>query len=120
MDDTVRTGATRIPPGQYVTKKWPVLTFGATPQIVPEDWNLRIHGALASEARLTWADFQALPHLRVMADFHCVTRFSTLDNDWSGFSTRQVFGGVGLRPDASHVMVHCVGGYTTNLPLEDF
>ena len=120
MDDTVRSGATRIPPGQYVTKKWPVLTFGATPEIVPEDWNLRIHGALAAEARLTWADFQALPHHQVMADFHCVTRFSTLDNPWSGVLTRTVLESREIDPSAAHVRVHCYGGYTTNLPLEDF
>jgi DMSO/TMAO reductase YedYZ molybdopterin-dependent catalytic subunit len=120
MDDSLRTGSARIPPGQYVTDKWPVLTYGATPAIRPEDWTLRLFGLVEREATLAWSEFQALPRVRVKADFHCVTRFSTLDNPWEGVATREVLRHVGVSPEASHVMVHCYGGYTTNLPLEDF
>jgi DMSO/TMAO reductase YedYZ molybdopterin-dependent catalytic subunit len=120
MDDSIRTGGDRIPPGQYVTAKWPVLTYGATPQIRLEDWSFRISGLVAMEVDLSWKRFQALPRARITADFHCVTRFSTLDNPWEGVATREILGLVQVGAEASHVLVHCYGGYTTNLPLEDF
>lgn len=120
MDDSIRTGGDRVPPGQYVTDKWPVLTYGSTPRIRPEDWSLRISGLVAEEATFSWERFQALPRTQVTADFHCVTRFSTLDNPWGGVSTREILRHVQVDPEASHVLVHCYGGYTTNLPLEDF
>jgi DMSO/TMAO reductase YedYZ molybdopterin-dependent catalytic subunit len=120
MDDHIRTGEERIPPGQYVTDKWPVLSYGRTPKVEPEDWDLRIFGLVAEEARIPWKRFQALTRADVTADFHCVTRFSTLDNPWSGVATREILKTVRVAPEASHVLVHCYGGYTTNLPLEDF
>jgi DMSO/TMAO reductase YedYZ molybdopterin-dependent catalytic subunit len=120
MDDSIRTGKDRIPPGQYVTDKWPVLTYGETPSIEPATWTLRIFGLVDGEKTLSWQRFQSLPRVHVKADFHCVTRFSTLDNGWEGVSTREVLRQVRVDPEASHVLVHCYGGYTTNLPLEDF
>jgi DMSO/TMAO reductase YedYZ molybdopterin-dependent catalytic subunit len=120
MDDSIRTGKDRVPPGQYVTNKWPVLTYGHTPSIQPEKWTLRIFGLVDGEKTLSWKELQALPRVRVTADFHCVTRFSTLDNGWEGVATRELIRQVRVHPEASHVMVHCYGGYTTNLPLEDF
>jgi len=120
MDDSIRTGPERIPPGQYVTNKWPVLSYGRTPKVEPKDWELRLFGLVAEEVRIPWKRFQALPRANVTADFHCVTRFSTLDNPWSGVSTREILKIVRVEPEASHVLVHCYGGYTTNLPLEDF
>lgn len=120
MDDRIRTGDDRVPPGQYVTDKWPVLTYGDTPEIEPERWSVLLFGRVAEEVTLTWEQFQALPRVRVTADFHCVTRFSTLDNAWEGVSTRELLRQVRPDSEASHVMVHCYGGYTTNLPLEDF
>jgi DMSO/TMAO reductase YedYZ molybdopterin-dependent catalytic subunit len=109
-----------VPPGQYVTEKWPVLTHGPTPRVDLDAWRLRIWGEVEVERSRTWSELQALPRVEITADFHCVTRFSTLDNRWSGFSTRDVLGGVAVRGEASHVLVHCAGGYATNLPLEDF
>lgn len=120
MDDTPHTGKDRVPPGQYVTDKWPVLTYGSTPRIPPEEWSLRIFGLVDGEATLSWQQLQALPRAEITADFHCVTRFSTLDNPWGGVSTRELLRQVQVDPEASHVLVHCYGGYTTNLPLEDF
>jgi len=120
MDDSIRTGKDRIPPGQYKTGKWPVLTYGETPLIEPESWSIHLFGKVAEETTLTWAQFQALPRVGITADFHCVTRFSTVDNPWEGVSTRELLRQVRIDPEASHVMVHCYGGYTTNLPLEDF
>ena len=119
MDDSVRTGSDRVPPGQYVTDKWPVLTYGPEPTIAPADWELRVFGEVERETLTTWDDFQALPRVEVVADFHCVTRFSTLDNRWSGVALRTLLEPAGVEPSAAHVTVHCYGGYTTNLPLED-
>jgi DMSO/TMAO reductase YedYZ molybdopterin-dependent catalytic subunit len=120
MDDSIRTGEDRVPPGQYVTAKWPVLTYGDTPHIGLDAWSFRISGRVAAEVTLSWEQFQALPRVRITADFHCVTRFSTLDNGWEGVATRELLRGVEIDPESSHVFVHCYGGYTTNLPLEDF
>jgi DMSO/TMAO reductase YedYZ molybdopterin-dependent catalytic subunit len=120
MDDRIRKAEDRVPPGQYVTQKWPVLTYGEPPKIATGEWSLRVFGRVGAELRLDWAGFQALPRVEVRADFHCVTRFSTLDNLWGGVATRELLRPVAVDPDAEHVLVHCHGGYTTNLPLEDF
>ncbi len=120
MDDSLRTGARRVPPGQYVTDKWPVLTYGDTPAIDTADWQLRVFGLVEDEVSWNWDQFQLLPRFELTADFHCVTRFSTLDNSWSGVATRTLMDAVQPRPEAAFVVVHCFGGYTTNLPLEDF
>ena len=120
MNDAPHTGPDRVPPGQYTTDKWPVLSYGRTPQIDLETCTLKISGLVATERTFSWQEFQALPRVRITADFHCVTRFSTLDNPWSGVATRDLLRGVRVDPEASHVLVHCYGGYTTNLPLEDF
>jgi DMSO/TMAO reductase YedYZ molybdopterin-dependent catalytic subunit len=120
MDDTPHTGDDRIPPGQYVTDKWPVLTYGETPRIDKSRWVFHVFGLVGDAITLTWKDFRALPRVKVQADFHCVTRFSTLDNSWEGVATRELLRTVRVNPEASHVLVHCYGGYTTNLPLEDF
>jgi DMSO/TMAO reductase YedYZ molybdopterin-dependent catalytic subunit len=120
MDDSVRGGDDRVPPGQYVTGKWPVLTYGAVPHVTTRHWELRIFGQVGSEVYVSWDDFQALPRYEVVADFHCVTRFSTLDNVWSGVSTRTILERAEVDPMAAFVTAHCYGGYTTNLPLEDF
>ena len=120
MDDTPHTGNDRVPPGQYVTDKWPVLTYGRTPQVAPEKWTFRVFGLVDAEKTFSWKELQALPRARVTADFHCVTRFSTLDNGWEGVATRELIRHVAVDPEASHVLVRCHGGYTSYLPLEDF
>lgn len=120
MDDRPKRGDDRIPPGQYTTTKWPVLTYGPTPEVDLDRWRLRIDGLVAEPVELDWAQFQQLPRIEVSADFHCVTRFSTVDNRWSGVSTRTVLEHAQVDPTVSHVFVRCVGDYTTNLPLEDF
>jgi DMSO/TMAO reductase YedYZ molybdopterin-dependent catalytic subunit len=110
----------RVPPGQYLTEKWPVLTYGPVPVVDLATWRLAVTGLVEAGKSLSWSELRALPRIEVTADFHCVTRFSTLDNRWSGVGTRELLRQVAVRPDASHVLVHCAGGYTTNLPLEDF
>ncbi len=119
MNDAPRRGDDRVPPGQYVTKKWPVLSTADTPRVDVASFGLRLFGCVEAERTLDWAALEALPRREVTADFHCVTRFSTLDNRWSGFSTRDVLAAVQPVARATHAMVHCVGGYTTNLPLRD-
>ncbi len=120
MDDSIRTRDDRLPPGQYRTDKWPVLTHGPTPEVDLSTYRLRVFGEVESGAEWSWSELQSLPRVDVLADFHCVTRFSTIDNPWGGFSTREVLTRARIKAEASHVMVHCAGGYTTNLPLEDF
>ena len=119
MNDQVHRGGDRVPPGQYVTKKWPVLSCGDTPEVDTARFELRLFGCVEEEYVCDWQALQALPRREVTADFHCVTRFSTLDNPWSGFSTRDVLASIQPAADATHAMLHCYGGYTTNLPLTD-
>lgn len=96
-----------------------MLTYGPTPRVEPAEWQLRVSGLVAAERVWSWEQFQALPRRRVTADFHCVTRFSTLDNDWEGVAPADLLREAGVDPEAANVVVHCYGGYTTNLPLED-
>ena len=119
MNDAPHRDDDRVPPGQYVTKKWPVLSCGDTPEVKPAQSALRLFGRVEAEHTFDWPALQALPRREVVADFHCVTRFSTLDNPWSGFSTRDVLAAVRPAAGATHAMIHCYGGYTTNLPLDD-
>jgi DMSO/TMAO reductase YedYZ molybdopterin-dependent catalytic subunit len=109
----------RIPPGQFVTSKFPVLTYGPTPRIDPARWRFRLFGLVEGERLLTWEEFQALPRTTVTADFHCVTQWSRLNNVWEGVRARTLVEMARPRREARFVLVHCYGGYTTNLLLED-
>ena len=109
----------RLPPGQVLTRKWPVLHAGSVPPFDPAKWEFRISGLVESEWSCTYDEFIVLPQVAVKADMHCVTRWSKLDNLWEGVSTRTVLGKVQVRPPAKFVMVHCAYGFTTNLPLAD-
>ena len=109
----------RVPPGQRVTEGWPVLTYGGTPRVDPKDWRFAIAGLVGREVSLTWEEFNALPQASFRNDVHCVTGWSKLDNDWQGVRFRDVAELAQPKPEARHVMVHCYGGYTTNVPLAD-
>jgi len=111
--------AGRLPPGQSLTLKWPVLHEGRIPAFDPVRWDFRVTGLVENPIRLTWAEFEALPKVRVRADFHCVTTWSKMDNDWHGVSFRTIAGLAQPKPAARHVMVHADAGYTTNVPLDD-
>jgi DMSO/TMAO reductase YedYZ molybdopterin-dependent catalytic subunit len=113
------TESDRVPPGQYLAKGFPVLTYGQTPRIIQEQWQLRVWG-LAKEKTFSWADFMALPQHNFTADFHCVTRWSKLDVQWTGVKVTDFMQQVEIDPQAVHIMEHCYGGYTTNIALEDF
>ncbi|GIX05971.1 MAG: oxidoreductase [Candidatus Poribacteria bacterium] len=110
--------ARRLPPGQYLTRKFPVLTYGETPSFDPATWDFRLWGLVEEEVRWSYEEFMRLPTVEVVSDFHCVTRWSRLNNRWEGVSVREVMRHVRLRPEARYAMIHCDGGYTTNLALE--
>src|SRR5262245_6869493 len=112
--------AERIPPYQAETKKFPVLHAGPTPRLDLASWTFSIWGLVEEPWDCDYATFTALPRARVLADMHCVTRWSKLGNTWEGVSTREVLSKVKLLPEAKFVMVHCEHGFTTNLPLADF
>ncbi len=109
----------RIPPGQRVTPKWPVLHYGAVPQAQLDRWDFRIFGLVEKPVRWTRAELMALPQTRIVSDIHCVTRWSKLDMDFEGVSVRELLKHVKLNPAARFAMIHCEQGFTTNLPLAD-
>jgi len=111
--------AGRLPPGQVLTVKWPVLTYGETPLVGKADWRLEISGLVERPVVLTWADLLAIPPVTVTCDMHCVTRWSKLDNRFEGARVRDVLERAAIRPEARYVMAHSYGGYTTNMPLAD-
>ena len=110
--------AEKAPPGQYVTKKFPVLSFGPTPSIDLETWELRVFGLVEEEVTLSWTEFTGLEKVRVDAEFHCVTQWSRLENTWEGVSFNELMKLVSPKSEARYVMAHCYGGYTTNLALD--
>jgi len=110
----------RIPPGQYISKKWPVLHVGPLPSFDPLSWDFQIFGLVEQLLRLTYQEFIALPRVKVIADMHCVTAWSTFDNEWEGVATRDLMKLAEPKPEARFVVTHAEFGYTTNLPLEVF
>ena len=108
----------RVPPGQFLSDKFPVLTYGSTPKVNLATWTIRVFGLVEQEMELTWEQFKALQWITVTADFHCVTQWSSLDNTWEGATLSSLVSMAGVQPQARFVMAHCFGGYTTNLPLD--
>ena len=108
----------RLPPGQSLTLKFPVLTYGPTPKYNLETWDLRVFGEVEREMRWNWAEFTSLPTVKVTTDIHCVTRWSMFDTVWEGVLFRDFIQLFGVKPTAKHVIAHCEGGYTTNVPLD--
>lgn len=111
-------GRDRLPPGQYLTKKWPVLSYERTPTF-PADWKLKISGEVENPFELTWEEFLALPHTTLTADFHCVTTWSRYDNTWEGVHIREILQRARPLPTARYVMAHSWSGYTTNMAFAD-
>ena len=107
----------RVPPGQYLTSDFPVLSAGPTPRVSLDDWTFSIRGEVDEPRSWSWAELQALPREDVTVDIHCVTKWSKLDTDWAGVSLDTLLERV--ETAAEHVLAYCDGGYTTNLPLED-
>lgn len=109
--------AERIPPGQYLTEKFPVLHYGSVPHVTLDGWDLRVFGLVERPLRLTWDQFKALPRKTITTDIHCVTRWSKLDTVWEGVAIQEVLRLAGVKPEATHVVEHAEQGYTTNVPL---
>ncbi len=107
----------RVPPGQYVTEKFPVLHYGSVPRIDLARWDLRVYGEVDNPFTFTWAEYQRFPRKTVHTDIHCVTRWTKLDTDFEGVAIQHILGLAQLRPTARFVVAHCEQGYTANLPL---
>ena len=108
----------RVPAGQYVTQKFPVLSYGPTPKIDLKTWTLRVFGLVERPLELSWAQFIGQGWTTINSDFHCVTQWSALDQTWEGIPFSEVVGPAMPKPEAKFVMAHCFGGYTTNIPLD--
>lgn len=112
-------GEGRLPPGQSLTNKFPVLHYGPVPPFNPEKWDFTVSGEVENPLRLTWEQFQQLPRSKVTMDLHCVTRWSKFDTEWEGVSVRVLVdqGIIQLKPSARYVLQIAEYGYTANLPL---
>lgn len=110
----------RLPPGQSLTNRFPVLHYGPVPKFTPATWNLRVFGEVEQEITWTWDEVNQLPRTRIKMDIHCVTRWSKFDTEWEGISLRQLVDEhiIRLKPNARHLMQHCEYGFTVNIPLE--
>ncbi|MEJ5240579.1 MAG: sulfite oxidase-like oxidoreductase [Anaerolineales bacterium] len=110
----------RLPPGQALTVKFPVLHYGPIPPFNPATWDFRVWGEVEEPRRWTWEEFNQLPRTRVVMDIHCVTRWSKFDTVWEGVSVRTLVeqGFIRLKPTARYVIQHAEYGFTANLPLE--
>jgi DMSO/TMAO reductase YedYZ molybdopterin-dependent catalytic subunit len=108
----------RLPPGQSPTEKWPVLTVGPTPRVDTATWSLAFYGEVDAPYALRWEELLSLPQVDQGSDLHCVTRWSRFDQQLSGVRVRELLERAQPRPSATHALVHCYGGYSTNLPLE--
>jgi len=109
--------SSRIPPGQYLERGFPVLSAGPTPHTPLDRWDFSIVSEVAEPKRWTWEEFRALPHESITADIHCVTKWSKLDTHWEGVSLDTLLAGV-VTSNARYVVAFSDGDYTTNLPLE--
>ncbi len=107
----------QLPPGQYLTEDFPVLSAGPTPRVPLDQWQFVITNELGKKYEWSWAQLQALPQETPTADIHCVTRWSKLATSWQGVSLDTLMADV--ETTADYAMAHSYGGYTTNLPLED-
>jgi DMSO/TMAO reductase YedYZ molybdopterin-dependent catalytic subunit len=108
----------RLPPGQYLTEKWPVLHAGSVPDTDLATWDLRVFGEVEHELRLSWEELQGLPSTEVTTDIHCVTRWSRFDTSFRGVHWRDLAELVQPKPSARFVVAHAEQGFTANVPLE--
>ena len=109
----------RLPPGQVLTRKWPVLTYGETPKLDLTSWSFRCFGLVEEPVTWSWSEFLRLPRVAITSDVHCVTRWSRYDNRWEGVAVSEILRRVAVLPPALAVMVHAHPDYTTNLLLSD-
>jgi DMSO/TMAO reductase YedYZ molybdopterin-dependent catalytic subunit len=114
-----RHGMPKLPVGQTPTKGWPVLDLGRVPNVPLSKWELIVDGAVEQPVRLSWKDFEALPQVKDVSDFHCVTTWSKFEVPWEGVQLATVIALARPAAQAMHVMTYAYDGYTTNLPLEE-
>jgi DMSO/TMAO reductase YedYZ molybdopterin-dependent catalytic subunit len=119
MGEGEKNPAQRVPPGQHLTEKWPVLTYGGTPRFDPRTWTFRCFGLVEQEVAWTWEEFLRLPRVEITSDVHCVTHWSLLDSRWEGVHIREILKHVRVKPEAVAVMIHADPDYTTNLLLQE-
>ena len=117
---TSRPEEQRLPPGQHLTRDWPTLDLGLTPEISHARWHLDVYGAVENPVFWSFAEFSARAQTSVTSDIHCVTTWSRYDNQWIGLPTRELLMACQPRENAHFVVLHSYDGYTTNLALEDF
>ena len=116
---TSRDASERLPPGQVLTTKWPVLHYGNVPKVDTATWTFDVMGLVERPFALTYEELLALPRKTVMCDMHCVTRWSRLDNAFEGVPVQLVLERAGVKPAAQYCLVSAEQGFTTNLPLTD-
>jgi DMSO/TMAO reductase YedYZ molybdopterin-dependent catalytic subunit len=109
----------RLPPGQILTKKWPVLHYGLVPTVDTRTWTFTVDGHVAHPFTLTYDELLALPRITVACDMHCVTTWSRFDNRFEGVAVRALLERAGVLPGAQYCLVSAEQGFTTNLPLAD-
>jgi DMSO/TMAO reductase YedYZ molybdopterin-dependent catalytic subunit len=109
----------RVPPGQYVTTDFPVLSAGPTPRTRLDQWSFEINGLVSQPARWSWSEFINLPTQQYTVDIHCVTKWSKLGTQWEGVSIDTLFDFVDIDPRVQYVIAFCDGGYSTNMPLKE-
>ncbi|MBO0883898.1 MAG: molybdopterin-dependent oxidoreductase, partial [Mycobacterium sp.] len=107
----------QLPPGQYETRDFPILSAGPTPQIAPDRWQFTITTETGQQHAWSWPQFMALPQQAPTVDIHCVTKWSKFGTSWRGVAIDTLL--EGITTSAEFVMAHSYGGYTTNLPLAD-
>jgi DMSO/TMAO reductase YedYZ molybdopterin-dependent catalytic subunit len=110
----------RLPPGQSLTNRFPVLHYGPVPRFDPSTWDLRLFGEVEAEKRFSWDEFNQLPRSTVTMDIHCVTRWSKFDTTWEGVALKTLVdqGLLKLKPTAHYLLQHCEYGFTVNIPIE--
>ena len=122
-DDDLRAAGidpARVPPGQYITERFPVLHAGGVPNVDLTTWDFSVDGLVGVEKLWKWDEFRSLPSQQLTADIHCVTKWSKLDTLWTGVSVRHIWEMIDASPSATHVLVNAYHGFTANLPIEDF
>ena len=110
----------RLPPGQVLTQKWPVLHYGTVPRVDLASWRFSVSGAVEHPFMLSWEEMLALPRQETTCDIHCVTRWSRFDNVFEGIPLEPILARAQLKPGVEAVLIHAEHGFTTNIPLEDF
>src|SRR5919106_2903186 len=108
----------RLPPGQYLTEKWPILHAGSVPKTDLATWDLRVWGEVETPVRLSWDELKALPSEEITVDIHCVTRWSRFDTSFRGVHWRELARLVRPKPSARFVVAHAEQDFTANVPLE--